>query len=463
MQKLTSKQRLTLLFSLYVFTFFLLMSLIFIFFFRFTLLKQIDDQVQTMVRDILASHVKVYNSEVSFVVDESGKVLAEELEDASFSAVFFDKDLKLLRGFGTFAFFSKDQDSKELSSLIKLAESSLKDKKGQKVEVLWRGEKIYGYAVPIVFKNEVYGSAIIGRNLDALNTSMSTSLWVLFVMNILGIGGSVILSNIIVSKTFKPVRKLASRLEKVDLDKLDENFTFEGNPHDDFSILLSKFNEMMSRLKLATGIQKQFVSSVSHEIKTPLTKAMLGIEVMLMQKDSSELKEIRTDLMELNNLIDKLLELGKISKVDIGKTGGVSVNEVKISLQKRFKKELDSKNIYLRFEAEEGIKIQLPKEHALILFSNLISNALKFSLPGSSIWFKVRSQDDRTIISIEDEGEGMDKDDLKNIFDRFYQGKTSKKGYGIGLSIVKQICDVYKININVESEKGRGSKFILLV
>ena len=125
----------------------------------------------------------------------------------------------------------------------------------------------------------------------------------------------------------------------------------------------------------------------------------------------------------------------------------------------------EEKNIQIKADIEEEVLIFTDSELLKVIVNNLISNALKFTDNGGTVEIKVEGfNKNGAVISVSDTGCGMDKKTGNHIFEKFYQGDTShnRQGNGLGLALVKQIIDIVGYEINVESEVGVGSTFILI-
>ncbi|MEK7595199.1 MAG: HAMP domain-containing sensor histidine kinase, partial [Patescibacteria group bacterium] len=234
----------------------------------------------------------------------------------------------------------------------------------------------------------------------------------------------------------------------------------DGPDTDEFVILSRKFNDMIKRLRFMSDQQKDFISNASHELKTPLSLAISNLDVMNQKYKLPESMEAMTDLFELNNLIEKLLFLSKIRKEDNKVIETVNLVEAVNKSLAGLDKEIKAKGLRIEQSLHKEAYIKLPKEYAQVLVTNLVSNAVKYSPSGSGISMFISITGVATILEITDTGVGMDETDVKNIFLRFYRGKERvEKGHGIGLAIVKAICDLYDIDIKIASKKNSGTTF----
>jgi signal transduction histidine kinase len=272
---------------------------------------------------------------------------------------------------------------------------------------------------------------------------------------------------LLVSRMFLPISKFAHVVDEVDLERLDNTITIEGHKDDELVILGDKFNEMLLRLKTMSQQQKEFLSNVSHELKTPLTRAISTLEV-LSPNDAdyeNEILNVKRDLFDITNLLEKLLFLSRLRKDSVIKNDNISVKGLVVYIYDKLEPEFKGKDIILENLITDGVYLNMPREYADVLFTNLISNSIKYSLEHTKVVVSAdKDKNGKLIIKITDNGIGMSQEEIDKIFERFYRGIDGKKlssGSGIGLSIVKRICDLYNINVQVTSEKNKGTTFAL--
>lgn len=227
----------------------------------------------------------------------------------------------------------------------------------------------------------------------------------------------------------------------------------------------------------ANQLKSLFISNVSHELKTPLSLirmfgeliALRGSEQGVTVKEYAEI--IMRESERLTHLIDNVLdfarmERGKISyNFELLNVGTIVTRAVEL-----LKYRCDKAQIELSLQIDEALPQTLADESALTLVvMNLIENAVKYGSPrGGKIWVSVgknseTSPEEMIVIRVKDEGPGVSADDQKRIFERFYRGETarrgSSRGSGIGLSLVKLVCDAHEGRVTVESVLGQGATF----
>ncbi len=229
----------------------------------------------------------------------------------------------------------------------------------------------------------------------------------------------------------------------------------------------------VTRLKSLEELKYQFVTNVSHEIKTPLT-SIEGFAQTLQEGaiDNPEvarrfLNIIDIEAKRLHRLIDDILVLSAIENMDKQDFGNVEVSRVVDNCILVLEEQARKKNVELRFQKDNDITIfNMKEDHMTLLVMNILGNAIRYTEQGEIV---VNTFDDGTnkVIEISDTGIGIPEESIPHIFTRFYRvdkGRSRKNGgTGLGLSIVKHIAELYDINIKVESKVGVGTKFILKV
>ncbi len=200
----------------------------------------------------------------------------------------------------------------------------------------------------------------------------------------------------------------------------------------------------------------EFVQDATHELNTPISTILNNIEMMeILHKcqDAKELKRVKVASKTLSKIYEDL------SYTKLNHNIQRDLKELNISqlLQERleyFKLLIDSKKIVLTINIEPNITKKADKRDITRVFDNLISNAIKYNKNGGTI--EINLNKDKFLIK--DSGIGIDKNRLKDIFDRFKRANNSEGGFGLGLSIIKEICNFYGYKVNIDSKEGVGSE-----
>lgn len=218
--------------------------------------------------------------------------------------------------------------------------------------------------------------------------------------------------------------------------------------------------------------QNRFIGDASHELRTPLTALKSSMEVYLRGKNLTlkQAKElISENISEVDNLqilSDKLLLFVQYQKANIpSEFEKLSLAQVVTEAVSRIKKLAKEKDINIKNDLKEN-EIEGDKFGLIDLFVILLDNAIKYSSKKSVVSISSKKTDDFIEISIEDNGIGISEKDIPYIFDRFYRAdvarsKNDTSGYGLGLSIAKQIVDIHRGLISVESKSEKGTKFVV--
>lgn len=272
-------------------------------------------------------------------------------------------------------------------------------------------------------------------------------------------------------RALKPVNNLIEEVQKVSVDDLRKRLK-ERKYNDEIGKLITIFNMLLARIEKAFDLQKSFVSNVSHELRNPLTKITSQLEVTLLkertiQEYRSTAESVLEDIRDLNLLSGSLLDLASLhddsrtftmSRLRIDEVLWESLERVK-SLDASYKTEIITLTLP---EDEEKLYINGNLYLLLIAFQNIVENACKFSVDHTAnVSFACSKQDIE--IRVSDNGPGIYKDELENIFQPFYRAnRTSKiKGYGVGLSLSQRIISIHKGNIKVDSWVGQGTDVVV--
>ncbi|MEG6611898.1 ATP-binding protein [Pseudoclostridium thermosuccinogenes] len=239
---------------------------------------------------------------------------------------------------------------------------------------------------------------------------------------------------------------------------------------DEIGQLATSFNQMAFELEHLEEMRRGFIANVSHELRTPMTSIRGFIEGILdgtipPEKQKDYLVIVRDETLRLNRLVNDLLDLAKMQSGEIKlnfKTFNVNelVRRSIIKLENQIiEKDLE---IHADFESEDILVYADPDAIERVMM-NLLHNAIKFTGEKGKINIRIFRQKDKVLVSVQDNGVGIERDELDLIWERFYKSDKSrgmdKTGTGLGLAIIKNIINEHNQDIWVESEIGKGTKF----
>ena len=232
---------------------------------------------------------------------------------------------------------------------------------------------------------------------------------------------------------------------------------------------MSKFEAQ--KLHEVDELKSRFFTNISHEFRTPLTLILGPIKQMITRLSDGKMKEdlniVHRNANKLLGLVNQLLDISKIESGNMKlQASPQNIIQVIKVLVLSFTSYAERKKITLNFNStQDEIMVYLDKDKIDKIITNLLSNAFKFTPDGGEIEVSVKRDDKFVNVSVNDNGIGIPKENLDKIFDRFYQvdGSHTRKqeGTGIGLSLTKELVELHKGRIEVESEEGRGATFII--
>ena len=268
----------------------------------------------------------------------------------------------------------------------------------------------------------------------------------------------------------RPVRKILDATEMITSGDFSVRLKPEHkySQYNGYDLIMEDLNKMASELEKSAVLKTDFISNVSHELKTPLSviqsySALLQDECLDAETRQRYVSTVREASRRLTDLITNILKLNKLENQEITpERERVDLTEMLAQAVLNYEELIDSKGITVECDLDD-VTIYSSPSYLEIVWNNLISNAVKFTERGGTISVSLKERIGKVIVTVADTGCGISRETGKHIFDKFYQGDTSHsgEGNGLGLPLVKRVIDILGGEISVKSEEGKGSTFII--
>lgn len=322
---------------------------------------------------------------------------------------------------------------------------------------------------PITADFKVKGYVVIHYPMSEIEQELNSLLIIDYMMLLILFILSMIILIFFTEVVYGPIRKITEATEQYASGNM--HYELQMDSDDEIGYLGATVSYMAQEIARSEDDQKKFVANVSHDFRSPLTSIKGYIEAMrdgtipvemydkylgIVLNETERLKKLTDGLLTLNNLNTAGMLLD-ISEFDI--------NGVIRAITETFEGSCIKKTIAVELIlCGEELYVKADAEKIKQVIYNLLDNAIKFSHPGSIIKIETSEKKNKVYVSVKDSGIGIPKDQLSQVFDRFYKSDLSrgkdKKGTGLGLSITREIIRAHGENINVISTEGIGSEFI---
>ena len=374
-----------------------------------------------------------------------------------------DKDLRVIKDT-----YSLDEGKTDVS------ENVVRCMKGERTNFYDRTNHYIEVTSPIV---ESGGEKVLGVMLASVSTdNIETTKQVLYTHGGVIVGIAMILlamlSVFLADRMVRPIHKITGAIENVTEGYSDD--VLHVDTFTETRQLSEAFNKMLGRLKLLDESREEFVSNVSHELKTPMTSMKVLADSLLEQDNvpvemyQEFMQDIAKEIDRENQIITDLLSLVKMDRS--GQTMNIqtmNINDLLEQILKRLKPIAEKKNVEMVMETFRPVNAEIDETKFTLAVSNLVENAIKYNHENGWVHVSLNADHKYFYVKVEDSGIGIPEQDQAHIFERFYRVDKSHSreigGTGLGLAIARNAVLVHRGSIKVYSNEGEGTTFTVRI
>jgi two-component system sensor histidine kinase BaeS len=333
-------------------------------------------------------------------------------------------------------------------------------------------QQTFNMAIPIMVEGEEVGRFIAGRDALAVSTSGEEFLDRIIRVLLLGVLGAAVvaalLGLILARNLTKPLRELTAATQAVAAGDLEQQVPVRSK--DELGQLAKAFNQMNANLARSRDLRRQMTADIAHELRTPLSVILAhteGIEDGVLPPSQETFQIIHDETMRLSTMVEDLRTLSLAEAGELGLTPqiispGEIIKQVVASHNPRAKQ----REITLEVDIEAGLpEIDVDPDRMAQVLGNLLDNAFRYTPNGGHIKLSAERTSGGVQLRIQDNGPGVEAEELSQIFNRFYRADKSRQrddgGSGLGLAIAKSIVERHKGQIWAESKLGEGMTLVI--
>lgn len=330
--------------------------------------------------------------------------------------------------------------------------------------------------LPYLDRGQFVGGILLTSPISGTRETIAEINKYLFYTMLIGLFVSFLLSWILSRIHVNRIKKLQEATSTVSAGDYtvkvpSSDFDEIGELAKDFNSMVDKLNESKSEIVNLENRRRQFMSDVSHELRTPLTTISGIVEGLRNDMIPEAEKErginlVSQETKRLIRLVNENLDYDKIRSNQVQlHLEDIELVEVFEIIQEQLELQAEERNNQIKIEVEDSAKVHADYDRLVQILINITKNSIQFTENGM-ITLRGRMRGQMTVMEIEDTGIGIDLAEIEKIWHRFYKADLSRTSnpfgeFGLGLSIVKQLVQMHKGKIKVESEHGKGTKFVI--
>ncbi|MCL1878172.1 MAG: ATP-binding protein [Defluviitaleaceae bacterium] len=343
---------------------------------------------------------------------------------------------------------------------------------GDDTTTLRRGEENVLYRT-MSTRNEISGQngvVMLVANIDDIYASLLEIRTQLYLIS-LAVALLVIVVVFVVShRLIAPLRQIVRVVQRMSAGQL--NLRIPVNSRNEYSILARTFNNMTEKLEQVEKTREEFVSNVSHELKTPLTAIKVLSESILSQDSVPEevsrefMQDISNEVDRMVNITNDLLALVKVDQREQSlNISATNLNTLVEEILKRLAPLAEQKKVVLLYEEVRPVQIEADEVKLVLAISNIVENGIKYTPGGGTVKVVIDADLQNAVITIQDTGIGIPDEEQDKIFNRFYRVDKMRDrdtgGTGLGLAISHSTVLLHNGSIRITSKPGEGSVFVI--
>ncbi len=349
---------------------------------------------------------------------------------------------------------------------IKVVFGAMQKQNSSTVVYEGKGEYVYASEIPMYGENTYL---YVGRSLKLMQTVMGATAGRMIFIYVFVFVLSFAVSGAVSAWLTRPLSEMAEKADKL----AGGDFSVDFHGHDygsEMKALADRLNYARDELSKADGMQKELISNVSHDFKTPLTmiKAYASMIVEISgdnpEKRNKHAQVIIDEADRLTSLVNDVLQLSKMnSGIETMKSETFELSGYLNEILKRFDYLKEVQGYVFETDIDNGISTRGDELKLGQVIYNLIGNAVNYTGEDKRVIIKLKKRNGFARLIIRDTGAGIEKEQLQEIWARYYRSKETHKrpvqGTGLGLSIVKTVLESHKFHFGVESKVGKGTVF----
>ena len=402
-----------------------------------------------------------------------GNVSVDKLnETLTYIGNYLSADIWLVDNYG-YIYAVSDSGHKKLVGTQTLTKELEELRIGHTVEKMGIYENVFKvpvhtFEIPVFSRGIFNGAIMMHTSINELKGPLKKVYEIIWISAVFAIMASCIIIYYLSQRIIiRPLAKINYVADKISKGEVDKRVNISSN--DEIGALARSFNSMADSLEEVEKHRREFISNVSHEIRSPITsiKGFIGgilDGVIPKEKESYYLSVAYEEIQRLTRLVNDLLDLSSIEAGQFKlRIEEIDINEIIRICVIKFETKIKEKKLKVDvLMHDEKLYVAADRDRITQVVINLIDNAIKYAVEGGTVRVSTRTKGDKALVSVFNSGPCISKEDLKYIWDRFYKAdksRTSKVSTGLGLSIVRSILNQLREDIWIENKESHGVTF----